>query len=90
MLAYHVQFQGFDLDPNNQPGGAIVRFNIAEVEDGVRHYRATVPIPVDPMEDGIGGMLSRAHTQLANVFRSMADQAERAAAYYANQPNKGS
>ena len=81
-----VHFEGFDLDWDNQPGGAVVRFSIRERKGGSRILIGPISLPVGPSDDGISGMISRAHYQLSRELGLMAEQAEQMGKHYAEAP----
>ncbi len=79
---HKIQFEGLDLNRGGPNGSAIVRFRISNNEDTLI---ATIPVIVGAQNDGIEGMLARAHASLAEAMREWTTELDRMRDFYAKQ-----
>ena len=67
---YWIEFAGMDAVPGN--GGAYFRFNVSEHPVGAQDQpRGTLTFFEAAQNDGLDGMLLRAHDSLVNALRRM-------------------
>ena len=66
---YFITFEGLDQIPNS--GDTVVRFKIVQIERDQNIFETTLSFHVEAMNDGMSGMMVRAHDKLVNALRQM-------------------
>lgn len=84
-MNYQIHFEGLDLDRNGPTGSASIRFRISTADGG---FIATIPVHTGAREDGLEGMLARAHKSLASVFRELATQLDQMGGHYEKESTR--
>jgi hypothetical protein len=77
---YWIEFAGFDKPYRST--GANIRFDIIEQDGKKDHYRATLSFPVAAADDGLHGMIARAHDDLIDALRQMLFSSDKMRSYY--------